>query len=107
MNPLISEAIGSIVRWALALAAGYFVEHGVWTQDQAVTYVSATTLALLSLGWSLWQKYYSRQKLVTALANDWPTTEAAVEWKIGMGESAPVSTPPTKVPVTPSQTSVR
>lgn len=57
MNPLITAALGSIIRWGLALGAGYLVRAGVWAEADAKTYVFAASMAVLSLGWSLWQKW--------------------------------------------------
>lgn len=60
MNPLLQAALGSIIRWALAALAGILVSKGVWTQQDADTYITALVLAILSLGWSLWAKYKER-----------------------------------------------
>jgi hypothetical protein len=68
MNPLYAAAVGSILRWALALGAGLLVEHGIWTQADATLYVTAGAFALVSLGWSQYQKFIARQKIVTAVS---------------------------------------
>lgn len=68
MNPLLVEAIGSILRAALNIGAGWLVAHNIWQSSDAEKYVGAAALALISLGWSIWQKYGMRSKLVTALA---------------------------------------
>lgn len=68
MSPLVVEALGSIVRAGLQILAGYLVTAGIWQAEAAEKYVGAAALALISLGWSLWQKYSMRTKLVTALA---------------------------------------
>lgn len=69
---LLLEALGSIVRWLLAFGAGYLVSHGVWTQAAADQYITAASaaaaMALVSLGWSLWQKYSTHLKVLTALS---------------------------------------
>lgn len=98
MNPLLQEALGAIIRWALALGAGYLVRAGVWTDAQASTYVAALTLAALALGWSLWQKYRTRLKLVSALASPAVLSEKQVERNIAMGTAAAVSTPKNERP---------
>lgn len=79
MNPLLQEALASILRWGLALFAGYLVKAGIWSSTDAQTYVGAGALAILALAWSLWQKYGSRLKLVTAMAAPRPVTEHQVE----------------------------
>ena len=77
MNPLAQEALGSIVRATLLLLSGWFVQHGIWTDTDAEKYVGAAALAILAVGWSVWQKYKSRLKLVTALASSRPMSENA------------------------------
>lgn len=64
MNPLLQQALGAIVRAILTGAAGYFVRHGIWTATDAETYIGAAALFVLSVGWSIWQKYgaLARQK---------------------------------------------
>lgn len=96
MNPMLAAAIGSVARFVLALGAGYLVRGGVWSQSDAALYVEAATLAAISLGWSWWQKYHGRRKLVVAL-NLPPTSEAAVEQKIASGAPLPSVTSPTHV----------
>jgi hypothetical protein len=88
MNPLLSEAIGSILRWLLAGAAGWLVQHGIWTQAQSQTYIMAAALAVLSLGWSLWQKYKSRVHFLTALEVPAGTSEDAVKFRVADGRGA-------------------
>lgn len=89
MNPLFKEALGSILRWLFSGIAGFFVQRGIWTDNDAKTYVAAGALALLALGWSLWQKYGARLKLVTALISPVGTTENQVTQKIASGEPVP------------------
>lgn len=102
MNPIAQEAIGSILRWGLAIVAGYLVKQGIWTDAAATTYVMAASLALLSVGWSLWQKYHDRVKLLTALTMPAGTTENQVIAKVASGAVTPtVTTPPDSVPGVP------
>jgi len=86
---LLQQALGSIVRWALAFLAGYLVSHGVWTPGAAESYVNAAAtaiaMAVVSLGWSLWQKYRARLRLLTALDMPAGTSEAKVEDRIKAG----------------------
>jgi len=69
MNPLLVEAVGSILRAVLNIGAGYLVEHGIWSKSNADTYVAALALALISFGWSYWQKRRMRLKFLTASAS--------------------------------------
>lgn len=102
MNPLLSAALGSILRWGLAVLAGFLVQHGVWTSTEATMYVAAASLALLSLGLSLWNKYRGRLTLLTALTMPVGTTENDVKAKISRGDVVPsVTTPSDTVPGVP------
>lgn len=99
MNPMAAAALGSVARFGLALAAGYLVRAGIWTDANATLYVEAATLGLISLGWSQWQKYHGRRKLVVALTLP-PTTEKHVELTIASGVPLPsVLTPVDVVPM--------
>lgn len=100
MNPLLQDAIGSILRFFLAGAATWLVQHGIWSSTAAETYVGAASLALVSLGWSLVNKYKSRLKLLTALTMPVGTTEQDVTDHIAAGGAVPLlSTPVTTAPV--------
>lgn len=89
MNPILSAALGSILRWALAIVAGYLVKHGVWDSAEAASYVAAASLGILSLGLSIWNKYRGRIKLLTALAMTPGTTEDEVKSHIAAGGPTP------------------
>lgn len=79
MNPVLSAALGSILRWGLAFLAGYLVKAGIWSGAEAETYLTAAVLGLLGLGWSLWQKYHDRIKFLAALDAPSGTTEQALK----------------------------
>lgn len=103
MNPILQSALGSILRWALAIAAGYLVKAGIWDANDAETYVATAALALLALGWSWWQKYHDRIKLLTALTMKPGATENDVIAHIASGAPTPtVSTPPNTIPGVPA-----
>jgi hypothetical protein len=102
MNPIATKALGSIIRWALAGVAGaLFVKHGIWSQSDAAQYVEAGTMGLLSLGFSLWEKYRSRLKLLTALTMPAGNTEANVEQAMKVLPSPSVLTAKDTVPLAP------
>lgn len=99
MNPILSAALGSILRWLLAMGAGVFVQHGIWTDADAQTYVMAASMALLALGLSLWSKYRGRIAFLTALALPAGTTEQGVKEHVSSGGPTPsVATPADAVP---------
>lgn len=100
MNPLAVEAIGAIVRWVLAIGAGVIVERGIWTPEDSSKYVAAAALALIGLGWSIYQKYGMRLKLLTALTSTTAMTEHQVEAKVANPSviNPSVTTPKTETP---------
>lgn len=98
VNPLLSEALGSIVRSILKVGAGFLVAKGVWTEADAASYVTAAALVIVGLGWSYWTTYHSRLKLVTALASASPMSEATAETRVSAGNAPSVTTPKTVVP---------
>lgn len=67
MNPILQAAIGSILRHVLTAGAAYLVTRGIWTPEEATTYAAAAALALLGLGWAVWQKAQMHQKIEQAL----------------------------------------
>lgn len=90
MNPLLIQAIGSILRAGLMALAGYLVNWGIWTNDEAGQYVGAAALALIGLGWSLWQKYRSRLKFLAALQAPVGTDEKDLQVPVGKAGGAAV-----------------
>lgn len=88
MNPLFAQALGSIIRWLLTFAAGYFVEQGIWTQGDADRYVAGAVLAILALLWSLWQKYRSHIRFLTALDLPAGSSPEKVTEAVGRGMGA-------------------
>ena len=67
MNPVLQAALGSILRHFLTIAAGYLVAQGIWTQEEAMTYVAAAALGLLGVGWSVCQKSKAHALIEKAL----------------------------------------
>lgn len=67
MPPLLSAALGAILRHVLTLAAGLLVARGIWTDGEATEYVLGATLAILAFGWSYWQKQHTEVRIDTAL----------------------------------------
>ena len=98
MNPMMQEALASVVRSILKLGAGYLVARGVWAPDDASNYVAAGALAIVGLGWSYWTTYQSRRKLVTALSADVRLTEEQVQTRIAHGMAPSTATPKDTVP---------
>lgn len=100
MNPMFQAALGAILRWGLTFLAGWFVQHGIWTGNEAEAYVAGAAVAVLTLLWSLWNKYRSRVKFLTALTMAPGSTEVNVEARIADPSKVnpSVTTPKTEVP---------
>jgi hypothetical protein len=99
MNPLLYTALGSILRWLLAIGAGYLVKAGIWNSTDAEKYIAAGAIAVLTLGWSLWQKYHSRIRFLTALAMPSGSTENDTNTQIIAKVTPSISTPVNEVPI--------
>ena len=104
MNPLEQEIIASFLRSLLKISAGYLVARGVWSQEEAASYIAPAALALAGLALSAWKTYKSRQKLVTALAMPSGATEVDVKAAI---DDPKVVTPPVSLPKDQAPTPVR
>ncbi len=104
MNPMLAEALGAILRWGLTIAAAELVHHGIWTASDAERYVGALAMFLLTLGWSLWTRYKSRQVLVTALSAAGMTERQAKADVSRVNTPTPtVTTPDDTVPGVPKE----
>lgn len=98
MNPLVVAAISSILRFALAGLFGYLVSRGVWTNAEADVYLAAAVPALIALGWSAWNNYKDRRKLVTAMASSGPVSENQVDTLVAVGMSPPLNLSKDRIP---------
>lgn len=98
MNPLVLEAVGAVVRWGLALLAGYLVDHRIWTAEQSERYVGAAALAVVPILWSLYRKYKNRLKLLAALSTPQVISESKLESNIKAFGAPAVTTPKDEVP---------
>lgn len=101
MNPILQAALTSIVRWLLAVGAGYLVKAKVWSDSDATTYVTAGALAIITIGWSLWEKYRERSKLLTALMMPALSTEDELKARVKTGVTPSILTPSNTIPGIP------
>ncbi len=76
INPLASAAIGSIFRHVLSVMAGALVARGIWTPEDASTYVAAAAAGLVALAWSLYQKFRADRVIGVALGMPSDSTRA-------------------------------
>lgn len=98
MNALVLEFLATLARWLLTSVGGYLIAHHVLTADQSDRFSSAIVEHLAiwlpglgALAWSLWAKYRSRVKFLTALQVPAGTSEKSVDARISNGMGAEVS----------------
>ena len=95
MNPFQRELIGSVIRTILSAAAG----AGYLAADADLERL-VSVLTMLAVGlWSAYQKFRTRQKLVTMGASHGRMSEHQAEAQIARGDAASVTTKATDVPV--------
>lgn len=100
MNPMLNKVLISAVRGGLQLAAGYLVTKGVWSQDQSSEIVSGLAVAIVTVVWSVYEKYKSQQLLVTMGAAAGVSENQAKAMVDNPAISTPtVTTPKDQVPV--------
>lgn len=67
MPALFAAILGSFIRFGLTALATWLVTKGVWSTNDSSEFVTGLTIALVTLIWSLWQKYRGHIKFLTAL----------------------------------------
>lgn len=67
MDQLMQNFIGTVVRWALMIAAGWLVNAGLLQQGSQVEWVTGIAAGLVALIWGIYQKYFAHKLLTTAL----------------------------------------
>lgn len=86
-NPLVIKFIGSLVRSALQGLGGILVAKQVITTNDAQTYLGALTDPVFLVGaisfvggsgWSLYEKYLARKKLIVAIDAPTGTSETQI-----------------------------
>jgi uncharacterized membrane protein YqjE len=106
MNPMMLELLGAILRYVAGFLLGVMLSHGVITDEQSTRFlneIAAPTtvlwvIGMLPLVWSMWQKFRSRQKLLTALASPTTTTEDKIQKTVDLGLAPSITTPKSEVP---------
>lgn len=103
-NPIVIDILTTTIRALLLLLSGYLVRKGIWSAEQANSYVGylagAAATGLLTIAWALWSTYGKRIKLLAALAATEPMTEHQIEARVANQAipNPPASTPKTEVP---------
>ena len=100
--PFVRQIIGVLVRAAVVWLAGYLAAHAniSLSDDQIGTIAEYLAPVVAVLVWSVWTKYYDRQKLLTAAAASKPMTEQEVEERVAdpIALTPSVMTPKTELP---------
>lgn len=103
MNPVFVQAATQVLIWVLTLGSGVLVEHGVWSSNDAKSYVAAAATGILSLAWAQREAIQARVRMLVALMPG-IHTEDAVNAHIA-DKTLPnptVLTPPNTVPGVPT-----
>lgn len=102
MNPVFVEAVKSVLIWLLSFGAGWLVSHGVWTNAQATTYVTAGAMAILSFAWAQREWILARTRMLVALMPGIHTEDAVNAHIADKTLANPtIMTPPSTVPGVP------
>lgn len=67
MDPLVQNLIGTVVRWALGLLAGWLIGAGLLPAGSQTEWVAGLSSAVIVIIWSAYQKYASAKLLTAAL----------------------------------------
>ncbi len=89
MPPFVKQILELIVRAAVLWAAGFLTARfGIsLTESQIASTVAFLVPAVAVVAWSIYGKYFDRQKLLTALAAKGVMTEHEVEAKVSDPQS--------------------
>lgn len=98
LPPAVAAMLGSIIRWALNFFAAYMVGKGIWTNEEASSYVLYLVGAVLVGLWGVWQKRDMFKKYFTALAMGKPASHEDVKAVVTAGEAPPVTLAARQVP---------
>lgn len=108
MNPIYTDILEAVARWAISLIVTVLVTHHIITADQSPTLtadllhkVALYSPTLLPLGWAVFKIVKARAKLLIALVPG-VHTEDQVNAIYHSGQPTPaLSTPPNTVPGVP------
>jgi hypothetical protein len=99
MSELTQKILGGLVRTALAGVTGWLINKGIINSGDVATLISGITVGLITVAWTVYQKYGSHLQLLTALASPAGTTVAQVKAAVASGAAPVAVTPDTSVPV--------
>lgn len=91
MNPLFEKIVGSLVRHFMSGLAIWLIANIGISEASAMEITMALGTAIIAAAWGAWEKYRTRQKLVTALASTEPMSEKQVERLVKNGVAPPAT----------------
>lgn len=91
MDPFILDIVKSTLRIALVPLFVWLVDQGIIPADKSEAYLAGLIGVLITVGWSLYDKYWKRKTFVAALAL--PSGASPAEAKIAAqsGNAPPVT----------------
>jgi hypothetical protein len=99
MQALVIRIVAGLLRAALGGASAYLINRGIATDDQIGELVAGIAVALVTAGWTAWDKIITARQKNTALAAAPGTTMAQVDASVKAGTFAAATTPKDEVPV--------
>jgi|SRR6185436_12546448 len=109
MPIFVQQIVGVFVRAAIIAIVTWVAAHGgpSFTNDQVTKAITEITPVLAVLAWSVYQKFKSRQKLMTAQAAGTPVSENHVEMMVADGQAPSVMTEKHEAPSLQASVSVK
>lgn len=98
MSDLVTKLVTGLVRHLLTGVAGWLISNGILNQGDVDQLLAGLGLALITIAWSVWNKYGSHLSVLTALASPQGTTLAQLKESVDSGKTPPVTTSATSVP---------
>lgn len=108
MNPIYTDILEAVARWAISLIVTVLVTHHVIAADQSASLtadllhkVALYSPTLIPLAWAVWKIVKARVKFLTALMPDVHTEDDVNAILKSGGPTPTILTPPSTVPGVP------
>jgi len=99
MNPLYSQFLTAILRHLLTVSAGsWLLKHGILNAAQIEETILAVVAFLIGMGWSLWNKYRSKQEFNMAAGLEAKVSLSEVHQMQSNGMNVSAKTPKGEIP---------
>lgn len=103
MADLVKKLVAGIIRTFMAPLLVWLVKKGIFTTSEAAQWAADVAIYGGTAAWAAWAWIAAHRGQLTALAILKPATIAEVDRKLKSGDTPPLTTPKTDVPVLPSQ----